>query len=455
MSGLFGTLSLARRALMSQQLGMNVTSHNIANAATPGYTRQRADLAATLPFRNAQGLFIGTGVEVDGINRLRDRFLDNSYRQSSGSLGSASLRYGVLNQIEVDFQEPGDNGLQAAMDKFFNAFQELSAHPEESGPRNNVLTQATTLVQRFNRLNTTLTTQRNNLIEAAASKVASINALTEKIAALNQQIGVSRGGGNEPNDLLDQRDLAIDQLSKLANITASLDSTGTMLVSIGGTLVASNGSSVPLKSSLVGTTLKITSGTGQDVQVTGGEVGALLEMHNTTIPGYTAQLDSLASSIITRVNALHSAGYGLGTPPPTGMDFFTGSSASTIAVNSQISSNTDNIAASSTGAPGDNRNALALYGIMNERLMDGGTKTVTQFYSRFVSSIGSDITSAGNSVKGVELVLGQLESQRDSVSGVSLDEEMTNLIKFQRSYEAAARIINTADEMLQTVLNMV
>jgi flagellar hook-associated protein 1 FlgK len=455
MSGLFGMLSIARRALQSQQIGMNVTSHNIANAATPGYSRQRAGLSATLPLKNAQGMFIGTGVSVDSIARVRDRFVDNSYRQANGSLGSASMRQGVLSQIETGLHEPGDTGLQAAMNKFFNSFQELSAHPEETGPRTAVLTQATSLVQRFNQLSASFSTQRSNLADDATNKIASVNTLTAQIAQLNQQIVVARGAGNEPSDLMDQRDQAIDQLSRLTNISVSQDSQGVMLVSIGGTLVAGNGTSVSLQSTLAGGNLKITTTNGQDIQTSGGELGAMVELHNTTIPGYTAQLDTLASSIITRVNAVQSAGYGLGTPPPTGINFFTGTDAANIAVNTQISSNTNNIAASRTGAPGDNQNALALYGIMNERLMEGGTTTVTQYYGRFISTIGSAVSAADGTANGAALVLGQLDAQRDSVSGVSLDEEMTNMIKYQRSFEAAARLVSTTDELFQTILNMV
>ncbi len=455
MPGLFGLLEIGRRALASQQLSMNVTSHNIANATTPGYTRQRADLIATMPLKNAKGLFIGTGVSVEGIERLRNRFLDNQYRQSSGTLGSASLRQGVLSQIESVLNEPSDHGLQSAMTKFFNSFQELSAHPEDAGPRNAVLSQATHLVSTFNRISNGLIAQRNNLIDDAGNKVIQINSLTRQIADLNAQIVSSRGAGNLPNDLMDQRDQALDQLSQLANISASVDSQGVMLVSIGGTLVAGNATSVPLQMSATANSLTITTSGGYALQVGGGQLGGLMEMYNTTIPGQQSQIDTLANTIITRVNAVHAAGYGLGDPPRTGINFFTGTDARSIAVNNTISSNINNIAASGDGAPGNNENALALFGIINEQLLDGGTSTVSQFYNRFVSSIGSAVTSATAASNGAELILSQLYAQRESVSGVSLDEEMTNMIKFQRSFEAAARLVSTTDELMKTILNMV
>lgn len=455
MPGMFGILETGRRGLTANRLAMNVTSHNIANATTPGYSRQRAELAATMPVMNAQGLFIGTGVSVEHVNRLRDKFVDVQFRQASGSLGSAALRYGTLSRIEAALNEPGDNGLQAAMNMFFNSFQELSSHPEEAGPRNAVLRQGTRLAQTFNRLSADFTQQRSNLADDAANKVNSINSLTRQIADLNRQITQARGAGNEPGDLMDQRDAAIDRLAQLVNVSASQDSNGAMIVSIGGMQVVGNGNAVTLQSSLVGGNLQIATSGGQAIQVTGGELGGMIEMHNTTIPGYLAQLDSLASTVIARVNTVHAAGYGIGTPPPTGIAFFTGTNAATIGVSTLISSNTNNIAASSNGQPGNNQNALALFGIAEERLMSGNTMTLAQYYGRFISDVGSAAMTASGSVTGAELVLAQLHAQREAVGGVSLDEEMTNMIKFQRSYEAAARVIRTADEMFETILNLV
>jgi flagellar hook-associated protein 1 FlgK len=456
MPGLFGLLEIGRRGLAAQSTAMNVTSHNIANANALGYTRQRVDFGATMPLRNAQGLLIGTGVSIDAIERLRDRFIDTQFRQANSSLGSASLRHNILSQIEAGLGEPSANGLQALLSGFFNSFQELASHPEESAPRQAVLQQATQLVSAFNRISSNFTTQRTALADEASNKVDRINELTRQIAELNRQIAIARSSGsNVPSDLMDRRDEALDQLSELTSITASLDSQGAMIVSIGGVMVAGNGTSVTLQGNVVNGVFKVTAPGGQDVPITGGELGSALELYNTTIPGYMTQLDDLANALIARVNAVHAAGYGLGNPPRTGINFFTGSGASGIAINSQISSDINNIAASSTGAPGDNRNALALFGISTEQIMGNNTLTLAQYYGNFVSNLGAAVSSAEGSGRGAELVLAQLTMQRESVSGVSLDEEMTNMIKFQRSFEAAARIVQTTDELIRTILNMV
>jgi len=455
MPGLWGLLEIGRRALSAQSTAMNVTSHNIANANSPGYTRQRVDLAATMPLKDMSGFLIGTGVSVAAIERLRDRFIDNQFRQTNSSLGSATMRHTVLSQIEAGLSEPSENGIQALLTGFFNSFQELASHPEESSARQAVLQQANRLVSAFNRIAGTFTAQRMTVAEDTTSKVNRINELTRRIAELNRQITNAQNAGNVPSDLMDQRDRALDQLSQYTSITASLDSQGSMIVSIGGVMVAGNGTSVSLQSAVVSGVLKVSTTTGQEVNINGGELGSALELYNTTIPEYMTKLDEMANALIARVNAVHAAGYGLGNPPPTGINFFTGSGAAGIAINTQISSNINTIAASSTGAPGDNQTALALFNISSEQLMGNNTLTLAQFYAGFVSGIGSAVSSAQGAGSGAELVLAQLSNQREMVSGVSLDEEMTNMIKFQRSFEAAARVVRTTDELIQTILNMV
>lgn len=455
MPGLWGLLEIGRRALSAQSTAMNVTSHNIANANSPGYTRQRVDLAATLPLKDISGFLIGTGVSVAAIERLRDRFIDNQFRQTNSSLGSATMRQTVLSQIEAGLSEPSENGIQALLSGFFNSFQELASHPEESSARQAVLQHASRLVSAFNRIAGNFTAQRLTVADDATSKVNRMNELIRQIAELNRQISNARNAGSVPSDLMDQRDRALDQLSQYTSMTASLDSQGSMIVSIGGVMVAGNGTSVSLQAAVVNGVLKVSTMTGQDVNITGGELGSALELYNATIPGYMTQLDEMANALIARVNDVHAAGYGLGNPPPTGIDFFTGSGAAGIAINTQISSNINNIAASSTGAPGDNQTALALFGISSEQLVGNNTLTLAQFYTGFVSSIGSAVSSAQGASSGAELVLSQLSNRRDMVSGVSLDEEMTNMIKFQRSFEAAARVVRTTDELIQTILNMV
>ena len=455
MSGLSLLLETARRALMTQQVGMSVTSHNISNASTIGYSRQRVELAATSPLKEPFGL-LGTGVMAQSIGRLRDRFLDTQVRSSNQTMGDASAQYQILSQVETSFNEPSSSGLSSAMNGFFNAFQDLSVHPEDSSSRNAVLQKATSMADMFHRLSGEINQLRGALSDDVSTKVDRINTLTSELSKLDVQITNTMATGADPSDAKDQRDLKLEELSTLINITVSEDPRGSIVVSSGGTAIASRAGSTPLKSTVVGNTIQIvTDPAGSPVDVTAGELGGTLKMYNTTLPDYLRQLDQLAGAIVARVNTLHAAGSGLGTPPSTGIAFFTGTGASDIAVDSAISSNINTIAASGDGTPGDNSVALALAGVLNEKLLNGNSVSPAQFYNGLVSQIGSAVAAADNTSSSQELVLSQLENQRSSVSGVSLDEEMTNMIKFQRSYDAAAKLVTTANDMFQTILNMV
>ncbi|MBI3578672.1 MAG: flagellar hook-associated protein FlgK [Ignavibacteriales bacterium] len=455
MSGLSQILETARRALNSQRAGMNVTSHNIANASTEGYSRQRVEFQATPPEKTPLGL-LGTGVTTEHIGRVRERFIDQQIRGANDTLGESSSQQSILGQVEAVVNEPSDAGLSGAFTKFFNAFQSLSLHPEESSTRNEVLQQGVQLTQAFQRLSKSLSQLKSDLLNDVNTKIDRVNQLTKEISDLDVQITAITTSGYDPSDAKDQLDLKLDELSKIVPIKVAEDQRGSVMVSVGGTMVASRAGSVSLKSLASGTTVKVVGEvSGKDVTVGSGELGGILKSYNTTIPGYQSKLNQIAAALISRVNTLHAAGYGLGTPPPTGNNFFAGTDATDIKVDPAVTSNISNIAASADGSAGNNGVATAIAHVESEALLNGNTTSIPQAYRGLVSEIGSDITSSDNIAKAQQLVLTQLENQRSAVSGVSIDEEMTNLIKFQRSFDAAARIVTTANEMFQTILDLV
>jgi flagellar hook-associated protein 1 len=454
MPGLNSILDMARRALSAQQVAMGVTSHNIANASTDGYSRQRVDFSTTPPESITRGL-LGTGVMISHIGRLRDGFIDREVRSTNAGYGASTAKYSILSQVEALVNEPSDSSIGSLLGKFFNSFHDLANHPEESSARNSVVQNGQILVSTINTLDKNLGQLRSDIVADATTKVNRINQLTDELAQLDVKIIDSTVRGQDPSDMKDQRDLKLDELSKLANITVSEDNTGSMTVSIGGSVVMTRNGNIPLAVSMASGSLQVVSKQSSDpVNVTGGEVGGMLEIANVKIPDYQNRLDTLASTLITRVNQVHSAGYGLGTPPTTGTAFFTGTDAGTISVNAAVAANVNLIAASSDGTSGSNGVALQLAGVQNESLLGGGTQTLDQYFAGMVSDIGSAVNSSTTTAKTQELVLQQLESQRQSVSGVSLDEEMTNMIQFQRAFDAASKIVRTIDEMYQTVINM-
>jgi flagellar hook-associated protein 1 FlgK len=483
MSGLSQLLETARRALLAQQMGMAVTGHNIANASTPGYSRQRLDLLPSPAIRaGASPATIGTGVLVDSVGRLRNRFIDQQMRSSNNSYGMAGSRYSILSQIEATFNEPSESGLSSAMNTFFSSWQELSTHPEDATVRNSLLLHARALTTTFQRLHKDMTALRGSLREEIDLKLDRINTLAKELTELNLQIIDSSTAGYDVSDLKDQRDLKLDELSQLANVTVSEDHRGSMTVAIGGAVIASSSGYLTLKAvpapvaTIAGTgfdQLRIVSEPGGgEVSLAGGEVGGILDTYNRAIPDYIGKLNQLAMALMTEVNKHHAAGYGLQNPPQTGINFFMGVDAATIAIDltdtstgaaAGTNASINNIAASSSASePGANDIALLIAGVLDRRpITDGGGATllggssVGQFYQDLVGSIGSAINAADTEMRSSELVLNQLNQQREAVSGVSIDEEMANLIKFQRAFDAAARVVNSVNEMFETIIQMV
>lgn len=455
MSGINDILEIGKRSLTGQRVGIDVTSHNIANASTPGYSRQRLTLQTTEPIKETYGL-LGTGVTMVSIDRVRQGFIDQQVRNANTYLGEASQQSRILGQIEVTTNEPSDSGLAAMMTRLFNAFQDLSLHPEESASRNNVVQSASMMSDTFHRLSASLVQLKGDLALDAESRVDQINRVVKEIYDVDQRILGLKASGVAANDALDIRDRKLDELSKLADVKVSQDDLGSVLISLGGMQLESRTGYVTLKTQTVGTTLSVVTEDGSiPVTVQSGELGGILESLNVTIPGYESKLDTLASAIIARINQVHAAGFGVGNPAPTGNNFFTGTGAKDIAVNTVIVANINAIASSSDGAPGNNDVAVALARVQNERLLNSNSSTIGQYYNGFVSEIGATVQTVSNDAESQELVLKQLENQRSSISGVSIDEEMVELIKFQRGFDAAAKVIKTVDEMYITILDMV
>jgi len=455
MSGLSLILEIGRRALQAQQVGIAVTSHNIANATTPGYSRQGAMFAASTPLVTPSGL-LGTGVDVAGISRMRDAFIDQQSRDVNQSMSDASMQNQILTQVQATFNEPSDTALSGVLTKFFNSWQSLAVNPEDNSSRNAVLQSAGQLAQSFHTINGQLTQLRASLQDDVNAKITKINTLTSQLSALDLQITNAAALGNTDSDAMDQRDEKLQELSGLINIQVSYDTRGSMTVSAGGSVIASGAGSVALQSGVQGNQIVVQAGAGgPNISVSGGELGGVLTMYNATIPDALGQLDQVAGALIARVNQIHQAGFGLGTPPPTGNAFFSGTGAADIAVDPNIAANAGLIAASGDGTPGDNTTALAIAGVQTEKLMNGNSASIGQFYNNMVSALGSSVDSTDNQAKQQQAVLTGLQNQQSSVAGVSLDEEMTNLITYQNGYSAAAKVIAAVDSMFQTILTMV
>lgn len=467
----FATLNLANRALVSQQLGLDITGHNIANANTDGFTRQAAEMQASIPFtvvgttRPQQPGQLGTGVDVVNIRRFRDGFLDLQFRGEQQLLGQWQAREDAITKVEQAFNEPSQEGLAAAMSKFWNSWSSLANNPESQSFRKSLVENAATLTSQMNQLHRSLSNQQRDLDRQVQLRVTDINNLTDQIARLNDQITRIVGAGDQPNDLRDQRDVLLDQLSKIVNLTYSEGSNGAITVNIGGRTAVYGNQSFHLKTQedpVTGFSSVYWADDFREAQqppipldaasITSGQLYGDIITRDKTIADLLDNLNSMAATLITQVNEAHSQGFGLNNA--TGTPFFAGTGADDIAVASVITSDLDNVAAASSQvSPGDGSNALMIHDLQRRLLMNNGGATIEDFYAGIVANLGVDSQQAKGMAKNEALLSEHLAQQRQSIGGVSLDEETTNLIRYQHAYNAAARVVTAVDEMLDRIIN--
>jgi flagellar hook-associated protein 1 len=435
--GSFGGLNTALSGVTAQQRALDVTAHNIANVETPGYSRQEAVFGARPSLNipagaklDGTGAQLGQGVDVMTYRRLRDDFLDLQYRAQNMTGGQADVTAQRLG-LAQDALGSGDAELGKQLDKFWSSWQTLAANPQSASAKSAVVGIAQTLAQRFATLDSdfnTIGTQATTAVGDLLSPQGPIKPIADELAKLNTQINMQQGIGQQPNDLLDRRDLLLDQLSRYGQVSVTPDPTldaqgqpaypGMVQVSFGG-------AATPLVSQ--GTVTMPTTATLSATP--GGQIGGLQDVAG-KMAGYRTTLSGLASSIITSVNAAASS------------PVFSGTGATDMAV---VATSATISAGVSGGPAGDNSVALAIAALRGGAVDTG--------YAGLIATIGSDVrTAEGNSSTSAS-VLDSLTARRQSVAGVSMDEEMTNMIRYQRGYQAAARALTTMDEMLNTLIN--
>jgi len=502
MRSTFHTLETAKRSLFTQQAAINTVGHNIANANTKGYSRQIVNMAAARPIE-AYGLNrsvapgqLGTGVEFTSINRIRTSFLDDQFRNQNKYLGSYEVQADTLDKLEAIVNEPGDSGIRTVLENFWNSWSDLSKDPENVTGRKIVRENALALVDAFNQTSRQLTDLGEDLTNNIEVKATEVNTILNTIASLNTEIRRIEGLGDHANDLRDQRDLLADNLSKIVNVTVQDTETG-YTVSMGATVLVAGAVAAPVTADSLETAYA-----GGDLN--SGEVYGMIVSRDRYVADYRRQLDTLANTLangqievmvpagsvlpgtttplavdtpvtVNGINGLHRLGYTLegGTPPATGVDLFTfaagasGITAASIRLNPVVAADTNKIATSlrldTTGAVVKGNNTLAL--IMSElkdvkfrfdETSSGGSvydSTLGDYYNSTVGALGVQAQEANRQLINTKSQLDQVDSSRQSVSGVSLDEEMSDLIRYQHAYSAAARVMSTFDELLNKLIN--
>jgi flagellar hook-associated protein 1 FlgK len=457
MAGLFDGLELGKRALATHQLWMNTIGHNIANVNTPGYTRQRVNITTTIPFDDPVGP-VGTGVTATDIRQVRDLFLNSQYRTENRSLGRWTASEKILTQLEALLGEPDENSLGGLLDKFWACWSDLATNPESMAARTALKEQTNLLTDAFHRLSRQMLDMQKSADNDISLATDKINTLAREIASLNMQIARAELGTANANDLRDKRDLAIDELSRYVDINVRELANGTATVYIGAMAIVEGTSSFDIstiksRGQAIAASDVVWGGSKEPIKILDGELKGLFDIRDDVIPRYLQALDDIAEALVNNVNALHRSGYGLSGR--TGVDFFDPGavSASNITLSQDINIDAARIAASQSGEVGDNAIALAIADLKSDRLMMKGMASINEFYATKIGEIGIETDRAGTLKENYELLVAQLDNARQSVQGVSLDEEMAQMIKFQHAYDAAARVITVMDQSLETVIH--
>jgi len=437
---------ISRRALQTTRWSIDTTANNIANINTDGYTRRRADLSGI-----AFGL---NGMNSANMVRVRQRFVEGQLSSENQNLAKYKSDEMIMTQIEGILGEPLESSLSNVLSEFWNSWNDLANEPESQPVRSLVRDKGVLLSNTFNRLHKDLRNLQGQVNNDIQNKVTQVNQLVSQIHSINEQVGANMSG-----DLLDQRNVLVSDLSTLINIDTRESDSGEMTISTGGQILVSGN----YKNELVAETtsengllnIKISLGeSNHQANITSGDLGSLLEIHGNQIPDIIKKLNILAVSTAKQVNQVHSSGFNLNGM--SGINFFADniSGADDFKVSEEIFRDPSLIATSSeVDSTGDGSIAQAISDIKFESCVQDNT--ISDFYNTLISHIGNRVQEAQFMRRSQEMVVQNLENQRDSISGVSLDEEMTKLVEYEQAYQAAARLITTVDEMVQTVLNMV
>ncbi len=463
MSTLFSGLNIAQRALSAQQLGLEITQRNVANTNTYGYSRLRVNFEPAV----ASGVFnvqAGMGVAGATVESFRDNFIDYRISQELQGQGEQQAALDALQQVEALFYSTDSKGLQGALSDFFNSFSALANTPEELALRQQVLQQAGLLTDEFHGLYNRLKGIQLQEDRLVSDTVAEINAASAEIARLNIEIQVARGTqSNEESSLRDERQRLLEKLSGLTDISYFEDSEGmTTVTTRQGALLVVGSESKNLELGQSATTGFLTiEQDGIDITSTvrSGKLGGALMVRDVAIPEYLGSLDDMAAALIQRVNQQHALGVDLSGNP--GGDFFVpfvqpapgSNEGAARSISVALDDVTEIAAAGPGGGPGSNINANLLAGIKDETLAALGT-TPGEFVANLIYRVGADTRSAQDELETQKNLLQQLENQRDVFSGVNLDEEAVNIIRYQKAYQASARFVTVIDTLSSDLIQM-
>lgn len=452
MSSLLATMFLSTGAMAADQGALEVTANNVANVNTLGYSRQVANLEENTPIVLGN-LTFGAGVSLANLESVRDPILQLRIQQETGQQGRLNAFVGAMNQAQTLFAA-GSGDIGSEISSLFSAISQLSTDPASIPLRQGVLTASANLASTFNNTSSNLGAQRSNLDLNVVQSVRQVNTLTQQIAALNGQITALQNIGQNAGAFIDQRDVLINQLSGLIDVSVIKSDSGITLTTSSGAALVSGNEGFALSTQLSsGVQHILAQGTDITSQINAGALGGLLQARDQAIPAILNSLDTLAAGLSNAFNSANASGFDLNgsaggnifTPPPAGT---TGAAAHmALAITDPAL-----IAASSDGSAGSDGNLANFSAIQNQTIISG--ETPSDYYGNLVFTVGNDVSNSTAQLQSSQLVLQQLQDQRGSISGVSLDEEAANMTQYQRAYDAAAQVVVAVNQMLDTVISM-
>ncbi len=467
MSKISSMMDIGKRSMMNSQTALQTVSHNIANKSTEGFSRQRVDVVTAPPVTEGR-LQMGMGNRAAQVTRINNPYLEKQIQKEQGQLGMMDAKAEAMSRVEQVFNEQSNKGLNQYMTDFYNSFRELANNPESIATRSMVKETADAMAGDFKRVQTQLTEVQKDIDEKVREQVEEVNKMIEEVASLNEKVTQTELQGNPANDQRDRRELLLKKLNERIDIHYVEGTNGMVTVSTAGNGILVSGydhyklellknpetdrAEIYYKNTEASKPYNITK------RIKGGSLGGSLEVRDKTIENLKGKVNDLAFNVATEVNNAHREGYDRTGQP--GGDFFQlsadyDSSAVDLKLNENIVDDVGRIAAAAKpDAIGDNTIANVISQLQYKEVMDDYTSTFDDYYNSQVGTLGVATQRAIKSKESQDNILNQLNTIRESISGVSLDEETTKMIEFQKAFDASARVIRTADEMFDTILNL-
>ncbi len=466
MHGIYGLIDIGISTLRTAQTALMATGDNISNAENPNFTRREVVFQEKPPIVSLP-ILIGRGAEVVKIKRVYDTFLAKQWQQEQAGMGYYEVKKEGMDRVETIFNDLQGGGISDNLTAFWNAWEEVASDPTSSVARQNLLYKTNTLINNFHKMSDDLKGLQTDMDTEIANAVTQINTISQQIAYLNQQIKSIEVRNVDANNFRDERDKLIRQLSELGDVTTFETENG-ITVLLGGMPLVEGNKAYSLETETNATGHYQINWLGENNlkvnitnRITNGKVGAYLELRDTIIPNYLNEVDKLAYNLVEEINSQHQLGYGL--DGNTGYNFFDPlasitDAAQNINLSSDVSDSPDHIAAASSwstgGEPGNNQNALAILGLKDSPIAGLNNSTFGDFYHSLIGLVGTKTQETNLNYDHQKMVLKEVKDRFDTVSGVSVDEEAANLVKYQQMYNASAKLISVADEMFKTLINL-